>query len=140
MTNETKKIAELASLLKEHDLSEIEVREGEKSIKVCRNQITTVAATAPSISEQPKENKKEIHGNITKSPMVGTVYLSPAPGAKPFVSPGDRIKVGDVLCLIEAMKMFNKIKADKSGIVSKILVNNEHPVEFGSELFVITED
>ena len=144
MSIDKAKISELASLLKEHDLTEIELKENDHSVKICRN--VTVAAqtqvqTVPSIKQTKKEEQQETdNGTIVKSPMVGTVYLSPSPGAKQFVCPGDRVKEGDVICLIEAMKMFNKIKAESSGVISKVLVKNEHPVEFGTKLFVISEN
>ena len=143
MTIDSKKISELAELLKKHDLTEIEVKDKDKTVKVCRNitQATAPVQVAPtSITEQKPKQQQNISGIAIKSPMVGTVYLSPAPGAKQFVNIGDRVKAGDVICLIEAMKMFNKIKAETTGIVSKIAVKNEHPVEFGTELFVITEN
>lgn len=143
MSIDKAKISELASLLKEHDLTEIELKENDHSVKICRN--VTVAQThvqsMPTIANVKKEEEQETDSGIPiKSPMVGTVYLSSSPGAKQFVSPGDRVKAGDVLCLIEAMKMFNKIKAETSGVISKILVKNEHPVEFGTKLFVISEN
>lgn len=144
MSIDKAKISELASLLKEHDLTEIELKENDHSVKICRN--VTVAAqtqvqTMPTIEHTKKEEPQETDtGTPVKSPMVGTVYLSPSPGAKQFVSPGDRVNAGDVLCLIEAMKMFNKIKAETSGVISKVLVKNEHPVEFGTKLFVISEN
>lgn len=143
MTIDSKKISELAELLKKHDLTEIEVKDKDKAVKVCRS-LTQAAApiqvTTTSNPEEKPKQKENISGTAIKSPMVGTVYLSPAPGAKQFVNIGDRVKAGDVICLIEAMKMFNKIKAETTGIVSKISVKNEHPVEFGTELFVITEN
>jgi acetyl-CoA carboxylase biotin carboxyl carrier protein len=126
MSIDKAKISELASLLKEHDVT-----------VAAQTQVQTM----PTIEHTKKEELQETEtGTPVKSPMVGTVYLSPSPGAKQFVSPGDRVKAGDVLCLIEAMKMFNKIKAETSGVISKVLVKNEHPVEFGTKLFVISEN
>ena len=143
MNYEPKQIEELAKLLDKCKLTEIEVKAKDSLIRVSR-QTSNVAAltTAPQEINVTKENiekEQEQAGTVIKSPMVGTVYLSPAPDAQPFVSVGTKVKKGDVLCLIEAMKMFNKIKAEKSGVIIKVLAKNEHPIEFGSKLFVIDE-
>jgi acetyl-CoA carboxylase biotin carboxyl carrier protein len=79
----------------------------------------------------------QITGHVIKSPMVGTFYRAPTPGGKPFVEVGQSVKVGDTLCIVEAMKLLNQIESDKAGIVKAILVENEHPVEYGQPLFVI---
>jgi acetyl-CoA carboxylase biotin carboxyl carrier protein len=87
-----------------------------------------------------KTGSEQIDGHAVKAPMVGTVYLSATPGAKPFVDIGQHVTVGDTICLIEAMKMFNKIEADKSGVISARLVENQQPVEFDQSLFIIDAD
>lgn len=143
MNYEPKQIEELAKLLDKCKLTEIEVKAKDSLIRVSR-QTSNVAAlpTAPheiNVTKENIEKEQEQAGTVIKSPMVGTVYLSPAPDAQPFVSVGTKVKKGDVLCLIEAMKMFNKIKAEKSGVIIKVLAKNEHPIEFGSKLFVIDE-
>ncbi|MEE3002806.1 MAG: acetyl-CoA carboxylase biotin carboxyl carrier protein [Pseudomonadota bacterium] len=143
MNYEPKQIEELAELLDKCKLTEIEVKSKDNLIRVSRQASNTSTVTTVSHEmSKPKENlvkDQEQTGTIIKSPMVGTVYLSPAPDAKPFVKVGTKVKKGDVLCLIEAMKMFNKIKAEKSGVIMKVLAQNEHPIEFGSKLFVIDE-
>src|SRR3990167_6601706 len=102
---------------------------------------TPVAAPAPIAENTVSTAKKHEHieGHKVKSPMVGTVYLSGTPGKPPFVSVGQKVKIGDTLCLIEAMKMFNKIEADKTGTISARLVENEQPVEYDQPLFIIEE-
>ena len=143
MNYEPKQIEELAKLLDKCKLTEIEVKAKDSLIRVSRQTSNVAALTnAPQEINVTKENiekEQEQAGTVIKSPMVGTVYLSPAPDAQPFVSVGTKVKKGDVLCLIEAMKMFNKIKAEKSGVIIKVLAKNEHPIEFGSKLFVIDE-
>jgi acetyl-CoA carboxylase biotin carboxyl carrier protein len=148
-----KKLIELVT--KDSDIGEIEIKEGDKSIRVSRqssslpptmpthsitqHHITTGLPPVTIIPQEPVEQKQtpEITGHTLKSPMVGTVYLAPTPGAKPFVKIGDQITAGQVLCLVEAMKMFNQIEADKSGIISACLVENEQPVEYDQPLFII---
>ena len=85
-------------------------------------------------------NPETHSGHSVKSPMVGTIYLATKPGDAPFVSIGQHVKVGDILCLIEAMKMFNKIEADKAGVISARLIDNEQPVEYDQPLFIIEDD
>lgn len=154
---DTRKIRKLIELVKETGIGELEVKSGDDSVRINCQTMTTptftqVAAAAPSQHAQPapapvvEENKiaqpaakKHVHheGHTMRSPMVGTVYLSPAPGSPPFVSVGQKVKIGDTLCLIEAMKMFNKIEADKSGTVSARLIESEQPVEYDQPLFII---
>ena len=149
-----RKVKKLMEMLEESSLSELEVIEGEESIRLSKAsnlvteniiqqapQIQTQAPTQKNItsSESLSENNSipEISGHEVKSPMVGTFYEAPSPGSKPFVSIGDVVKKGDVLCIIEAMKMLNQIESDKSGEVKAILVENAQPVEFNQVLFVI---
>ena len=155
-----RKIRKLIELINETGVNEIELTDGDHSVRISKDckqsaapatqhyiapaaapQAAAPASPAPATQEEtaaaPTEKRE---GKPLKSPMVGTVYLSSTPGAKPFVEIGDRVNVGDTLCLIEAMKMFNQIEADKSGIVSARLVENQQPVEFDQPLFLITED
>ena len=152
-----RKVKKLIEMLEESQLNEIEIKEGEESVKLVKaisvpvqEQIVTsnIAATAPqpvamnevtSIESDTKESTEPetISGKTIDSPMVGTFYAAPNPGAKDFVSVGDKISEGDVLCIIEAMKMMNEVKADSSGIIKQVLIENAEPVEFGQPLFVI---
>jgi acetyl-CoA carboxylase biotin carboxyl carrier protein len=149
-------VKKLIELVEDTGIGEIEIQEGEKSIRVSRyptgNQPPTGAASithhhiAPSQPQiattnetPPAQESFETKGHSVKSPMVGTVYIAPTPGAKPFVELGQRVEAGHVLCLIEAMKMFNQIEADKSGVISARLVDNEQPVEYDQPLFIIEE-
>tara|TARA_X000000368_G_scaffold100711_1_gene77654 strand:+ start:2059 stop:2496 length:438 start_codon:yes stop_codon:yes gene_type:complete len=144
-------------MLEESQLNEIEIKEGEESVKLVKaisvpvqEQIVTsnVVAPAPqpaavkddlSVESDISESAKAetISGKTIDSPMVGTFYAAPNPGAKDFVSVGDKISEGDVLCIIEAMKMMNEVKADSSGTIKQVLIENSEPVEFGQPLFVI---
>lgn len=146
-----RKVKKLIELIQSTGVAEIEIREGEESVRITREVRQTapvmmaapaVATPAPQAAEPAKPAETAAPANldnkhVMKSPMVGTVYLSSTPGAKPFVEIGQTIKAGDTLCLIEAMKMFNQIEADKSGIVTARLVDNGTPVEFNQPLFVI---
>jgi|SaaInlStandDraft_5_1057022.scaffolds.fasta_scaffold97446_2 acetyl-CoA carboxylase biotin carboxyl carrier protein len=146
MNYDPKTIEQLAKLLEKCNLSEIEITEKDSKIKVARQNTVvshSVTAATPAIVKNETATqlaKNKISGTEIKSPMVGTVYLSSAPGTAPFVAEGQTVAAGDVLCLIEAMKMFNKIKAEKAGTIKKIFVNNEHPIEFGAPLFIIEEN
>lgn len=154
-----RKVKKLMEMLEESSLSELEVIEGEESIRLSKSSnlttenITTQIPNQISYQVNPqnqnppaqipeqsniidKENL-EISGYEIKSPMVGTFYEAPSPGSKPFVSVGDVVKKGDVLCIIEAMKMLNQIESDKGGEIKAILVENAQPVEFNQVLFVI---
>ena len=152
-----RKVKKLIEMLEESQLNEIEIKEGEESVKLVKaitvpvqEQIVTsnIAATTPqpvamnevtSVDSDTKESTdpETISGKTIDSPMVGTFYAAPNPGAKDFVSVGDKISEGDVLCIIEAMKMMNEVKADSSGIIKQVLIENAEPVEFGQPLFVI---
>jgi acetyl-CoA carboxylase biotin carboxyl carrier protein len=150
-----RKVKKLIELLESSGVTEIEIREGEESVRVSRAhpmagipqpmQIQVpipagvpgaVAASAPMTST-PGTPERIPTGHIVISPMVGTFYRAAAPGAKPFIELGQTVTQGDTLCVIEAMKMFNQIEADKSGTVTAILAENGQPVEFGQSLFVI---
>ena len=152
-----RKIKKLIDLVKESGVGEIEVTSGEESVRIRLNShnvaspppqtlpahietcAPTPAITAPEpISEPKKDNAHD--GHTLKSPMVGTAYLAANPGSKPFVEVGQRIRAGDTICIVEAMKMFNQIEADISGIISARLIENADPVEYDQPLFVITPD
>jgi acetyl-CoA carboxylase biotin carboxyl carrier protein len=141
-----RKIKKLIEIIEESGIAELEVKEGEESIRISRYSSTaapavTYAAPAPAaiaIATAPAAAVEEvITGHTVKSPMVGTFYRSASPGSKSFVEIGQSVLAGDTLCIIEAMKILNQIEADKSGVVSKILVDNAEPVEYGQPLFII---
>src|SRR5690242_19102361 len=153
-----RKIKTLIDLLTESGIAEIEVKEGEESVRISRTPTgahapvmhyapapaAALAAPAPPPAPAAKSEKTAADkiialtkGHIVRSPMVGTFYRSPSPGAKAFVEVGQTVKQGQTLCIIEAMKMLNQIEADASGTVSEILVENEHAVQFDQPLFVI---
>ncbi len=145
-----RKVKKLIALLEESGIAEIEISEGEESVRISRypqgvavaqaalpaaGQVAQLAAPAmaPAAPAAPVANPD----NVITAPMVGTYYSAAAPGAKPFVQVGDEVKTGDVLCIIEAMKMMNQIESEKEGRVAAILARNGEPVEFGQPLFVI---
>ena len=139
-------IRNLATLLTETDLTEIEIAEGDKRIRVTRTvtaQVLSAPAamphTAPAANAAPAaaEPDLENHPGAVKSPMVGTVYLQPEPTAPAFISKGASVQAGDTLLIIEAMKVMNPIKADRGGTVMEILVDDSQPVEFGQPLVII---
>lgn len=149
-----RKIKKLIELVEESGIAELEITEGEESVRINRHSPAPAqqlhyaapapqhapAAPAPAPASSPTNDAPaaaEESGHIVRSPMVGTFYESPAPGAKAFVQVGQQVNVGDTLCIVEAMKMMNQIEADASGTVKKILVENEAPVEFDQPLFVI---
>ncbi len=154
-----RKIKKLIDLLEESNLAEIEIKEGEESVRLARVPQGTVVAAAPQVVQQampaaaampmqspvqaatggaPKPAAEQLpDGEVVRSPMVGTFYASPAPDKPAFVSVGQSVKAGDTLGIIEAMKMFNPIEADVSGTVLKILAESGQPVEFDQPLFVI---
>lgn len=145
MNVDTKLVRELAEMLGETGLTEIEVEDGDLKIRVARGTIAVaaapvVAASAPSAPAAPTADVPAAapdHANALKSPMVGTVYLAAEPGADNFVKPGDTVKEGDTLVIIEAMKVMNPITADRAGKVVELLVDNAQPVEFGQPLVLI---
>jgi acetyl-CoA carboxylase biotin carboxyl carrier protein len=145
-------VRQLAQLINENDLSEIEVQDGTRRIVVKRKltaapapaHVSYAAAPAPSAapaapaqSAAPAQAAPEDHPGTVKSPMVGTVYLSGEPGAKPFVAPGDRVSEGDTLLIVEAMKVMNPITAPRSGVVRQVLVSNAQPIEYDQPLVII---
>ena len=146
-----RKIKKLIELVEESGISELEITEGEESVRIHRGGSTAAApvqyaaapmpvaqAAAPVAAAAPAEEAPaEPTGNIVRSPMVGTFYRSSSPGAKSFVEVGQKVNVGDTLCIVEAMKMMNQIEADVSGVVKQIMVDNQEPVEFDQPLFVI---
>lgn len=146
MNIDTKLVRELADLLAETGLTEIEVEDGDRKIRVARGGVAapavTLAAAAPTVPaaapvQAPAIAPVEDHANAVKSPMVGTAYLAPEPGAANFVKVGDSVKQGDTLVIVEAMKVMNPITSDRAGTVSAILIDNGQPVEFGQPLVVI---
>jgi len=149
MKIDSKAIKELAGLLDETGLTEIEVADGDKAIRVSKGGGAIVAAPAaggpiqsdPTVPRQPTLDAPSTtagsHPGAVTSPMVGTAYMQGEPGAPSFVSKGDTVKAGDTLVIIEAMKVMNPIKAEKGGTVTQILVENGQPVEFGDVLMVI---
>jgi acetyl-CoA carboxylase biotin carboxyl carrier protein len=150
-----RKLKTLIDLVAESDIAELEVTEGESKVRIVKssgipqNQVVmmpapgvqqfSASAAAPAVSAPAAAPAAaaEPTGHVVKSPMVGTFYRSSAPGAPAFVEVGATVKEGDTLCIIEAMKLLNEIDADISGTVTKILVENGQPVEFGQPLFVI---
>lgn len=155
---DTRKIRKLIELVKETGIGELEVKSGEESVRISCMPGTVAAPVSFQQQPQPltevahhviseRKNRaaelaeekaaKTLQGHAVKAPMVGSVYLAPTPGDPPYVSVGQHVKVGDTLCLIEAMKMFNKIEADKAGVVSARLVENGQPVEYDQSLFII---
>lgn len=149
-----RKIKKLIELVEESSITELEVSEEEGSVRISRATVaapanvqysipaaapTPVAApAAPAVAPAaPAAAPEEIAGHKIRSPMVGTFYRSPSPEAKAFVEVGQTVKVGDALCIVEAMKMMNRIEADKAGVVKAILVNDGEPVEFDEPLIII---
>ena len=128
-----RKIKKLIELIEDSDINELEIKESEESIRISRGgQVTISQATSPF----PATNIS-IEGHIIKSPMVGTFYRSSAPGEKVFVEEGQQVSNGDILCIIEAMKMMNQIKADKAGVIGEILAKDGEPVEFDQPMITI---
>ena len=144
-----RKLKKLIDLVQESGISELEVTEGEEKVRIAKNYGAVSApqqyyaapppmAAAPVVSAVNLDDEDELpEGHIVKSPMVGTFYRSPSPGAEAFVQVGQSVKQGETLCIIEAMKLLNEIEADASGVVKAILLDNGEPVEFGEPLFVI---
>ena len=152
-----RKLKTLIDLVAESGIAEIEVTEGEDKVRIVKHAPTVVAAAAPpptptvvagAVAAPPAPPVAAVvtaevaaeppKGHVDKSPMVGTFYRSPSPGAKAFVELGQTVKSGDTLCIIEAMKLLNEIEAEVAGEVSEVLVENGQPVEYGQPLFVIS--
>ncbi len=140
-----RKLKKLIDLVQESGISELEVTEGEEKVKIVKSGSAAVAYAAPAPAPAAPAAAvpaavaapAEIQGHLVKSPMVGTFYRSPSPGAKAFVEVGDTVKSGDTICIIEAMKLLNEIECDKDGVIKAILVENGQPVEYGEPLVVI---
>lgn len=150
-----RKVKKLIELLEESGIAEIEIREGEESVRISRGPtgsappqyIAMPPPGAPAGAPQgvpaaaaavaPPASTHKSNEFVVTAPMVGTFYGAPSPGAKPFVDIGDEVKVGQVLCIIEAMKMMNQIESDKAGRITSVMVQNGEPVEFGQPLFTI---
>lgn len=139
-------VNELVGLLNQHNLSEIEYERNGSRIKISNSKGGAIIAggvvpanstSSAPVSANASAPAKEDYSNALKSPMVGVVYMSPEPNAKPFVVEGQAVKKGDTLCLIEAMKTFNPVKAPADGVVKKILIKNSETVEYEQPLFVI---
>ncbi|MEE9354690.1 MAG: acetyl-CoA carboxylase biotin carboxyl carrier protein [Methylococcaceae bacterium] len=147
-----RKIKKLIELIEESDIAELEIKEGEESVRINRYSslqppapiytppnpaLIQTNAKAPSEDAVNEAADDNISGHVVKSPMVGTYYRAASPGSKPFVDIGMHVEVGDTICIIEAMKILNQIEADHSGTIVKILVENTQPVEYNQPLFII---
>ncbi len=146
-----RKIKKLIEIIEESDIAEIEISEGEESVRISRYSSSTptpvaiappvsaiAAAPVATLATTSAEPATEVaSGHAVKSPMVGTFYSAASPGAGDFVKIGQSVKEGETLCIIEAMKILNQIEADKSGTITKILVENAEPVEYDQPLFII---
>lgn len=147
-----RKIKKLIELLEESGISELEITEGEESVRISRNGPAQHYAPAPMHYAAPAPApvaapaaapvaaaaaQPVVSGHVVKSPMVGSFYRAASPTSKNFVEVGQSVKVGDTLCIVEAMKMMNQIQSDKAGVVKEILVENGEPVEFDQPLFII---
>lgn len=145
-----RKVKKLIELLEDSDVAEIEIKEGEESVRISRvsagaapvavaapQAVSAAAFPAPVDEPAPAPEEDVPPGNIQESPMVGTFYRSPGPGQRAFVEVGQSVSRGDPLCIIEAMKIMNRIEAEYSGTVRAILIEDGHPVEYGEPLLVI---
>lgn len=148
-----RKIKKLIELVEESGITELEVSEEEGTVRISR--AAPAAVVAPAVqyaaaptpaapAPQPAEPAfpantatEQVSGHVVRSPMVGTFYRSPSPDAKAFVEVGQTVKIGDALCIVEAMKMMNRIESDKAGVIKEILINDGEPVEFDQKLFII---
>jgi acetyl-CoA carboxylase biotin carboxyl carrier protein len=146
-----RKLKKLIDLVQESGITELEVTEGEEKVRIAKNYgaigqmpmpqyapVMQAANAAPAVSAVNLDDDDDLpEGHAVKSPMVGTFYRSPSPGAEAFVQVGQTVKEGETLCIIEAMKLLNEIESDASGVVKAILLDNGEPVEFGEPLFII---
>ena len=152
-----RKVKKLIELLEESNIDEIEIQEGEESVRISRNSAAALqgllapaamapvmaapaaapVAPAPAAEPAAEPAAPPTSGHVVTSPMVGTFYRSPSPSSPSFVELGQHVKVGDVICIVEAMKMMNQIETDKAGVVEAILVENGQPVEFDQPLVTI---
>src|SRR5690606_38886527 len=150
-----RKVKKLIELLESSDIAEIEIQEGDDAVRISRVSKSSpvqmqyapapiaapapVAAPAAAAPAAPAaEESKSLRGNVIKSPMVGTFYRSPSPSSPPFVEVAQHVNVGDVICIVEAMKMMNQIEADHAGVIEAFLVEDGEPVEFDQPLVTIT--
>ena len=147
-----RKLKKLIDLVQESGISELEVTEGEEKVRIAKHSTgpapmsyapqapvmhAAPAAAAPGAVAPAASEPTLPDGHVVKSPMVGTFYRASAPGAKPIVEVGQTVAVGDILCIIEAMKLMNEIEADAAGTIKAILVENGEPLEYGEPLFII---
>ena len=149
-----RKVKKLIELLEQSNINELEINEGDESVRISRGGTAVtyaaspmpapiaaapapVAAPAAAPAEASAPAAEELSGHVVKSPMVGTFYSAPAPGSPPFVSVGQKVAAGDVLCIIEAMKMMNQIEADKAGTIGAILIEDGESVEFDQPIVTI---
>ena len=144
-----RKLKKLIDLVEGSSISELEITEGEERVRISKSgtgippQFAAPAVSAPAVVSALEANvigkvEEELPvGHMVKSPMVGTFYRTSSPGSEPFVKVGQTVKAGDILCIIEAMKLLNEIEADKGGIIKEILIENGQPVEYGEALFII---
>ena len=142
-----RKIKKLIELVEESGINELEISEGEESVRICRGApvVSAPIMQAPPIAAAPvmqaapiaEAAAPVISGHVVRSPMVGTFYASTSPDAPAFVEVGQHVNAGDTLCIVEAMKMMNQIEADKSGVIKEILAQNEDAIEFDQPLFII---
>ncbi len=150
-----RKVKKLIELLEESGLSELEIHEGEESVRISRYGpaappgVSVEHVAAPSVPAPPGRQASSIaaasdpaepvvpDGHVVTSPIVGTFYCAASPGAPPFAEVGQAVNVGDTLCIIEAMKILNQIEADRAGVIAAVLVEDAQPVEYGERLFVI---
>jgi acetyl-CoA carboxylase biotin carboxyl carrier protein len=146
-----RKVKKLIELLEESNINELEITEGEESVRISRGATVAAFAAPAPVAAAPvmaapapvaaapaaPAASEELAGHVVRSPMVGTFYSSPAPDSPVFVEPGKAVKVGDVLCIVEAMKMMNQIEADKAGTIGAILVEDGEPIEYDQPLFTI---
>jgi acetyl-CoA carboxylase biotin carboxyl carrier protein len=149
-----RKIKKLIELIEDSGIAEIEIKEGEESVRICRVREGLAPVTAPAVyapqaapmapplaatpeAAEAPTTEEQTSGHTITSPMVGTFYSAPSPGSPNFVEIGQSITVGETLCIVEAMKMLNQIESDKAGTIKTMLVDNGQPVEFGQPLFII---
>jgi acetyl-CoA carboxylase biotin carboxyl carrier protein len=134
-----RKIKKLIELVEESGISELEVRDGEESIRIVRPLVPSDAPATDARTKRPNDSvvARPSHGLLVRAPLTGTFYCAPAPGERPFVRVGQSVAVGDVLCIIESMKMMNQIEAERAGRIVEVLASDAEPVETGAPLFRI---
>ncbi|MBE65828.1 MAG: acetyl-CoA carboxylase, biotin carboxyl carrier protein [Gammaproteobacteria bacterium] len=143
-----RKVKKLIELLEASDVAEIEIKEGEEAVRISRSTVSNPPLTRAAIAplhqnikvDEPRESEplqKQIVGHSIKSPMVGTFYRAPSPSSAPFIEIGSKVNAGDVICIVEAMKMMNQIEADQTGTIDSILAEDGEPVEFDQTLMTI---